>query len=58
MGDIILLALVAGIENSREGGGGRGQGLGMMLSLSFRAQSEYYSFMLSDSLEILTVESK
>lgn len=27
MGDIILLALVAGIENSREGGGGEGAGV-------------------------------
>ena len=58
-GNIFAGFSVAGIEKSREeGGGGAGVRDGAIVKLILCAQSECYSFMLCDSLEMLTVESK
>ena len=57
-GNIFAGFSVAGIEKSREEGGGAGVRDGAIVKLILCAQSECYSFMLCDSLEMLTVESK
>ena len=56
-GNIFVGFSVAGIEKSREEGGA-GIRDGAIVKLILCTQSECYSFMLCDSLEMLTVESK